>query len=107
MDGISMLPTLVGNPEKQEQHEYLFWDFAGYGGQLAARMGKWKAIRKDMRKDPDAPLELYDLETDIRESNDVAEEFPKVAAHLADILVQARVEPELKSLRFGEYGDSN
>ncbi|MCP4374056.1 MAG: sulfatase-like hydrolase/transferase, partial [Deltaproteobacteria bacterium] len=72
-DGISILPTLLNQENKQKEHEYLFWDFAGYGGQLAVRMGKWKGIKKDLKKNPDAPLELFDLENDISEEKNVAE----------------------------------
>jgi hypothetical protein len=49
-------------------------------------MGRWKALR--LKKD--APLELYDLETDPEETRDVA------AAH-ADVI--ARVEAYLKTAR--------
>ncbi|MHC4633189.1 MAG: arylsulfatase [Planctomycetota bacterium] len=68
-DGISFVPTLLSRPERQKKHDYLFWDFAGYGGQSAVRMGKWKGIKQNLRKNPDAPLELYDLEKDISEKN--------------------------------------
>jgi len=43
-DGISLLPALLDKSSKQEKREYLFWDFAGYGKQIAVRMGKWKGI---------------------------------------------------------------
>ncbi|MHC4487471.1 MAG: arylsulfatase, partial [Planctomycetota bacterium] len=55
-DGISFAPTLLSRPEQQKKHDYLFWDFAGYGGQLAVRMGKWKGIKSNLRKDRNAPL---------------------------------------------------
>ena len=43
-DGISFLPVLKG--ELQKEHEYLYWEFSPHGGQQAIRFGKWKAIRK-------------------------------------------------------------
>lgn len=104
VDGISFLPTLLGRADEQREHDYLFWDFPGYGGQLAVRAGTWKAVRRGLRKDPDAPLELYDLAADPTESRDVAGEHPEVAARLARILVEARTEPRYASLRFGRYG---
>ena len=103
-DGASLLPTLLGKPLAQTQHQYLFWDFAGYGGQLAVRMGKWKGIRRGIRKKPDAPLELYDLEADIGEKEDVAARHPKIAAQIAEIMHTARTEPTIARYRFGEYG---
>ena len=106
-DGISFLPTLLAHRDKQKQHEYLFWDFAGYGGQLAVRMGKWKAIKCDLIKKPDAPLELYDLEKDVSEKNNVADKFPDIAAQMEKIMLQARSRPVTKEFQFGAYKDGN
>lgn len=102
-DGISFVPTLLSQPAQQKKHSYLFWDFAGYGGQLAVRMDKWKGIKRDLRKNPDAPLELYDLENDISEKNNVAEEYPKVVARIEKIMLEARSRPITKKFQFGRY----
>ncbi len=101
-DGISFVPTLLSRPDKQKKHDYLFWDFAGYGGQLAVRMGKWKGIKRELQKNPDAPLELYDLEKDISEKNNVAGEYPKVVARIESIMLEARSRP-IKKFQFGRY----
>lgn len=90
-DGISMLPVFFGE-ERPDQHEYLYWEFPAYGGQQALRYGKWKAVRKDLFKNPSASLELYDLETDIGETTDVSSEFPDVV-QLMDSLMIASHEP--------------
>ena len=42
LDGISFLPTLMGNPEKQKKHEYLYWEFHELGGRQAIRKDNWK-----------------------------------------------------------------
>lgn len=102
-DGISYVPTLLSRPNNQKKHDYLFWDFAGYGGQLAVRMGKWKGIKRDLRKNPDAPLELYDLEKDVSEKNNLAEEYPKVVARIEKIMLEARIRPIIKKFQFGRY----
>ncbi|NOR15444.1 MAG: sulfatase-like hydrolase/transferase, partial [Candidatus Aminicenantes bacterium] len=46
-DGTSFSATLLGKP--QPQPNYLYWEFLGYGGQQAVRMGNWKAVRTGLR----------------------------------------------------------
>lgn len=87
-DGISLQPTFLGGA--QESHPYLYWEFPSYGGQVALRMGNWKAVRKGLFNSPDAPIELYDLDTDPSESQDVAAENPDVTARLQVLMQQAR-----------------
>jgi len=103
-DGLSYLPTLLGESERQREHEYLFWDFPGYGGQLGLREGRWKAVRRDLRRAPQAPLELYDLDADPGEQHDVAGQHPALAARLAQRMLDARREPAIAAFRFGSYG---
>ena len=89
-DGISCLPALLGRDDQQRKHEYLFWDFPEYGGQLAVRMGKWKGVKSNLKKNPDAKLQLYDLATDIGETHDVAAQYPDVVAKIEKIMLDAR-----------------
>jgi hypothetical protein len=41
-DGISFLPTLMGNDKIQKQHDYLYFEFPEKSGQVAIRMGSGK-----------------------------------------------------------------
>ncbi|MGF1580122.1 MAG: arylsulfatase [Gemmataceae bacterium] len=84
-DGISFLPTLLGKTAKQKRHEYLYWEFSGYGGQQAVRMDKWKAIRKKLRRGK-LQVYLYDLEKDISEKTDVAQQHPKIVQRIEQIM---------------------
>ena len=102
VDGVSMAASLLQKGEQRE-HEYLMWDFPGYGGQLAVRMGKWKAVRRGLRRKPDAPLQLFDLENDIGETTDVAKQYPDVARKLGRLMVESRTEPLYDRFRFGPY----
>ncbi len=104
-DGISFVPAMLSQSDKQEEHEYLFWDFAGYGGQIGVRMGKWKGIRTELRRNPDNPVELYDLENDIGEKNDIADEHPEIVSKIEEIMLSARTKPEVERFRFGTYRD--
>ncbi|MBN2594056.1 MAG: hypothetical protein JXA81_11155, partial [Sedimentisphaerales bacterium] len=88
VDGISMLPTLLGQDQRQKKHEYLYWELRG---QQAIRMGNWKGLRLK----PDRKTELYDLENDIAESKDLADENPEIVAKVAEIFRTGRTESEV------------
>lgn len=92
VDGVSLVPTLLGRPADQERHEYLYWEFSQ--GQ-AVRLGDWKGIRAN----PDADLELYDLANDIGEEQDVAADQPDVVAQIEEIMRTGRTESDLFPLR--------
>lgn len=77
-DGISFLPTLMGETEKQAGHEFLYWEYPDKTiGNKAVRKGKWKGIITNISKGNDK-MELYDLEEDIQESRDVSSEHPEI-----------------------------
>jgi uncharacterized sulfatase len=84
-DSISFLPTLVGQPDKQKQHEYLYWEFYERGGARAIRTGPWKGVRPKWH----APMELYDVTEDPGEQDDVASEHPDVVQKIAQMMDDA------------------
>jgi len=84
-DGISIAPTLLGKGE-QKIHDYLLWEYPEKGGQQAVRMGKWKAIRTNIKNNPNAAIQLFDLSKDINENNDVAVSNPAVVAKIKAVL---------------------
>ena len=91
-DGISMVPTLLGNFDQQKEHEFLYWEFhEGQASSQAVRMSKWKAVRHD----PNGPLELYNLEQDIGEENNIADEHPEIVSRIEEYLRTARSESEV------------
>ena len=99
LDGISFSPTLRGNTDTQSQHDFLFWEFPGYGGQQAVRMGKWKGIRKHMISDENLDLELYDLENDVKEKRNIAERHPEVIEKIMEIMKNNRTSPEVEAFK--------
>ncbi|UCG58601.1 MAG: arylsulfatase [Phycisphaerales bacterium] len=94
IDGISMMPTLLGGPAKQQKHKFLYWEFHERGSKQAVRMGRWKAVRFGTG----GKLELYDLDNDIGEANDVAAEQPEIVAKIEAYLVEARTESKFWNL---------
>ena len=99
VDGVSMLPTLFGE-KGQREHEYLYWEFHENGGKTAVRTGNWKGIRLNVGKDPEGPIELYDLSTDIHEDRNVADEHPEIVREIAEIMRTARIPSPL--FNFGQ-----
>jgi arylsulfatase A len=92
-DGLSFLPLLTG--KKQKQHEYLYWEFHEQGGKIAARMGKWKAVKINIDKFPQGTMELYDLSKDIGETNNIASSNPMIIKKMETIMKQAHIKSEI------------
>ena len=84
VDGLSLRPTLTGWGQ-QKPHEFLYWEFAGYGGQQAVTAGNWKAVRQNLAKGV-VKTELYDLAKDESEKTEVAAQNPEVVARLEKIM---------------------
>ncbi len=71
-DGVSLLGVLKGEANVAGERDYLYFEFPEKGGQVAIRKGNWKAVKKEMKKNPEAEWELYDLLIDISEQNNIA-----------------------------------
>lgn len=102
-DGISFLPTLLN--ENQKQHEFLYWEFPSYTGQQAVRLGKWKGIRKNIF-DGNMVIELYNLETDTLELNDVASENSEIIRQMEEIMIEEHKTSIIEKFKFKQLGDS-
>jgi arylsulfatase A-like enzyme len=89
VDGISMLPTLLGQTQTN-QHNFLYWEFHENGFKQAARTNDWKAVRVKAG----APLELYDLKTDLAEQHDVAKENAALVQRLEAHLKASRTDSD-------------
>ncbi len=85
MDGISILPTLANQPEKQAPREYLYWEFYERGPQQAVHLGKWKGYRANGLN---GNIELYDLSADIGEENDLAKKHPEIVERISNIMTR-------------------
>jgi arylsulfatase A-like enzyme len=83
-DGISIVPALMGRP--LPEREFLYWEFHERRFTRAVRTGRWKGVMPG----PDAKIELYDLQTDIAESRNVADAHPSLVEKMAHIMKTAR-----------------
>lgn len=92
IDGVSFLPTLLNNGF-QKQHDYLYWEFHELNGRQAIRQDNWKLIKYNVKKNEN--YQLYNLENDISETNDLASKMPEKVAELSKILESSRTDSEV------------
>lgn len=88
-DGRSFVPALLGKPMPTDRP--LYWEQTrGNRLQQAVRIGPWKGFRNGA----DSAMELYNLELDRSERNNVVAQHPDVAAKISQIMAVSRVEAE-------------
>jgi arylsulfatase A-like enzyme len=88
VDGVSVVPTLLGQGQDLSDR-FLYWeDFEG-GFEQAVRWQNWKAIVSE-----NDGMKLFNLSTDIGEDRDVAADHPEVVARINKYLETARTESE-------------
>jgi arylsulfatase A len=86
MDGQSFLHALQGASPKPRT---LYFEYPEAGGMQSVRMGKWKLIRPTLSKDA-AKAELYDLEVDPGETNDLLKQHPEIVKQGWDLFKRSR-----------------
>lgn len=96
IDGISIVPTLLGERavgRKQVLHDFLYWEFHN---QVAVRIGDMKGIQPKAK----SKWELYDLSVDPSERNDLADQQPQLVVKMKAIAQQAH-----QPVQPGSYSD--
>ncbi len=107
LEGKSLLPIFRG--EQREGHRALYWNQAGQESNTptlwrAVRMGKWKLVSPDHwtdynpwrpggeaksadkpQPDPKTIWELYDMEADRTEVNDLGDQYPDRVKEMAEL----------------------
>ena len=80
IEGVNLLPHLKGE-KTDAPHPALAWRF---GPQKAIRRGKWKLVDfRDFEAKTQSGWQLFDLDTDISESKNLATEKPELLAELS------------------------
>ena len=98
-DGISLL-DIITDDSKFLEREYIYWEFPSYGGQQAARMGDYKAVLMDIKKG-NKKIELYDLSNDLKEENDISDQFPEIIKKFENIFKYEHTKSEIKRFELG------
>lgn len=98
-DGLSFLPTLMGDTANQKEHPYLYWEFVGNtpseggGPRQGVRSGDWKAVLNfgvtTTAKAGNGDIELYHLGDDPGETDNVAALYPNIIAAMKQIMIDA------------------
>jgi len=95
LDGVDLLPFLTQESLESENpelpHDVFYWRQAP---KTALRVGDWKIVR--MRAEH--PWELYDLSSDLSETQDLASQFPEKVEELSAIW--ERMDGEMAPARF-------
>ena len=89
LDGMSVLPTLLGQKQATNKR-FLYWEFFEGGFQQAVRWDKWKFIRREK----DELLELYNLDDDVGEENNLAATQSGIITKFQEYLKTARTDSE-------------
>jgi len=92
IDGLSLLPTFLGQSSRQEEHESLYWEFKE---KQAVRMGDWKGVRIGGEE---AELELYNLNSDPGEQHDLSKRHPEIVANIQQIMKSSHDAPRKLTL---------
>jgi arylsulfatase A-like enzyme len=78
LEGLSLFPTFLGDSLDKRQ---IFWE---HEANRAVRQGKWKLVSAGSTQYPfTGPWELYDMEMDRSETQNLIEQYPELAGEMA------------------------
>jgi len=99
-DGVSFLQELLGNTGAQKRHDYLYFEYPEKGGQVAIRIGDWKGVRINVRKNPAASWQIFNLKSDMGETTDVSAQHPELVTHFNEIQKKEHWHSHVKEWEF-------
>ncbi len=88
IDGISFLPTLLGQ-STQKKHDYLYWEFHELGGRQAVLKDGWKLVKLQVKDASKMTVELYNLNADPGETKDLSTNYPEKVKELDLSIIEA------------------
>ncbi len=99
-DGISLLPEMTGKRDQQAHRPYIYFEYPEKGGQVAIRMGPWKAIKTGVKANRQIPWQLYNLEQDPAEEKDLAAQHPQMLREFDAIVKKEHRPAHIKEWEF-------
>lgn len=88
-NGVSILPTLLGN-DGQKERDYFYFEFQESGGRQAIIKEDWKLLHLDIRNG--GIYELYNIASDPSENHNLITLYPEKAEELKEIMKNARTD---------------
>jgi len=97
IDGISMTPLFFGNNNDFEGHKMLYWEFISMGSDKGSCQGALKVHGniKAVRYGTKADVQLYSLDNDLSERNDLSKQYPALFQEMKNYMDTVRTESEL------------
>jgi arylsulfatase A-like enzyme len=94
-NSVSYLPLLKGTLDRQKAHDFLYFELH-WPTKRSARKGQWVAVQKHTSSvDPSVnEIELYNLENDLSQKFNVAEQFPEKVAEFKEIFLASHKQSE-------------
>lgn len=104
IDGVSIVPIIKGEASSLDR-EALYWHYPNYSNQGgfpggAIRMQQWKLIERY----EDGSVHLYNVDEDVAEQHDLADQYPNKVREMRGKLHQWYEEVDAKFLRAREEG---
>jgi len=94
-DGISFLPAITGK-DNQKVHKSLYWEFPAYGGQATMIKDNIKLLITNLNEKEGSPvIQLFDLENDIGETNDLSKNHPEVVSEIIHEMKKSHIHSDL------------
>lgn len=93
-NGISFLPTLA-NQGIQKKHDYIYHEYYEQGGKQSIIKDGWKLIRLNMKYPNKIVEELYCLDMDTSEKNNLAALYPQKVEELRRLAISAHTHSDI------------
>ena len=87
-NGISFLPTLLNQPDKQKKHDYFYWEFHENNSKQAIIKNNWKFVITKLNTEP--RYFLFNLENDESEEHNLVSTYPEKVAELEQLMKESR-----------------